>query len=135
VLGYQFERDLADTGLQQYLAAFRKLTRFSTGTRLEALENARATARNALRAAQRRLAELRDAAAQTQPAVDAATEALARAAREESAALAAAAPYLTLQAELTQLEQHGIPDAERALAAVDAARPTPGVETRTIEVP
>src|SRR5207249_2427042 len=28
VLGYQFERDLTDAGLQRYLAAFRKLTRF-----------------------------------------------------------------------------------------------------------
>ena len=41
VLGYQFERDLADAGLTRYLAAFRKLTRFQTGTALEQLENAR----------------------------------------------------------------------------------------------
>jgi hypothetical protein len=135
VLGYEFERDLADAGLQQYLAAFRKLTRFATGTKLEALEQARADARDALRAAQQRLTELRVAIEDTQPALDAATAALAQASSAEAAARAVAAPYLAMRAELAELEQTGIGAAEAALAAVDAARPTPAVKTRTIEVP
>ena len=134
VLGYQFERDLADAGLQQYTAAFRKLTRFAAGTRLEALESARRTARDALADKQTQLTQLQADAAATQPAVDAALGRLnaARAALQQGRV--AAAPYLQMQAERADLAAR-IPDLQAALDDVDNQRPSAGVVSRRINVP
>lgn len=134
VLGYQFERDLADANLQRYLAAFRKLTRFRTGTELEALEDARREEQAALDLALDHLAELRAAAAQAEGAVEDAEDALATARAAEQAAQAAAAPYLALQAELDAITTD-VPRLQQALDELDATRPSPRVERRTIQVP
>jgi hypothetical protein len=135
LLGYQFERDLADDGLQQYLAAFRKLTRFSTGSALEALEDARREARRVLADRLRQLAGLQADVTPAAKAVDDASAALTAAREREAAARAAAAPYVAMEQELADLDARLIPELEAALARVAAERPTPGVTQREIEVP
>ncbi|HEU4399520.1 MAG TPA: hypothetical protein VFU54_17000 [Actinomycetota bacterium] len=104
VLGHGFERALADAGLLHHLAPFRKLTRFRTGTALEALELDRQERRTALAAARTRLAELQHAAGQLRAVLDAAEEVLQAA-----------------QARLDAAEQRYTPFAEfeRQLAAAD----------------
>jgi hypothetical protein len=134
VLGYQFERDLADANLQRYLAAFRKLTRFRTGTQLEALEETRRDKQVALNLARGELDGLRAIAARAVAPLEAATLALDKAQAALQDARAAAAPYGTLQDELTGLDAR-IPQLQAELDAVDAARPNPRVEDRTIQVP
>jgi hypothetical protein len=134
VLGYQFERDLADANLQGYLAAFRKLTRFRTGTQLEALEDARRDKQVALNLAREELDRLRAVAEQAAGPLEAATVALDKAQAALQDARAAAAPYVALQDELTGLNTR-IPQLQAELDAVEADRRNPPVEHRTIRVP
>ena len=135
VLGYQVERDLADRGLQQYLAAFRKLTRFHAGTALQALEEARRSARQVLAGALDRLATLQADADQAADRVRAAREELARVQDRAAAASSAAAAVLAMQTELGTLDGATIPQLRASLSALDAARPTPAVEHRPIRTP
>jgi hypothetical protein len=135
VLGYQFERDLADAALQRYLAAFRKLTRFRTGTQLEALEDTHRDKHVELDLALRHLADLRATAAQTVAAVEATATALTKAREAEQSARTTAAPYVALQAELADLVTRSIPQLQAALDAVNATRLNPRVEHRKIQVP
>ena len=135
VLGYEFERDLSDAGLQRYLAAFRKLTRFHTGTALEALEETRSRAQDALAAAQAQLATLEEAGAQTGAARDGAAAALEVAQAQQRQAEDAAAPALALQNELSQLDTTTIPQLVEALNDLDSSRPAPGDVHFKIKVP
>jgi hypothetical protein len=135
VLGYQFERDLSEAGLQRYLAAFRKLTRFHTGTALEALENTRHNAAAKLYEAQHELTALRATADQATAALGRANDKVSAAQADQQQAETAAAPYLTLQSELKQLDDVTIPQLEDALASVEATRPVPGEQHHTIKVP
>lgn len=135
VLGYQFERDLADAGLQRYLAAFRKLTRFRTGTALEQVEEDRRNRRTELVTAESRLAKLTADAAALQPAVDAAA-ADEQAGRDRLArAETAAAPFAGMPAELSGLTSAAIPALEQALAAINARMPRSQRQHFTIQVP
>lgn len=134
VLGYQFERDLAEAGLQQYLAAFRKLTRFQTGTALEQLEDARRTAEANLAADQGKLSILRDEATRAGAVLAAAQATLAAAQAAEQQAQLNAQPAIALQNELKALNTQ-IPQLKAALAAIDANRPTAVQRTVVIQVP
>ncbi|MFI7602523.1 hypothetical protein [Actinoplanes sp. NPDC049681] len=135
VLGYQFERDLADAGLQPYLAAFRKLTRFHTGTALEALEDVRRARQVALQAAQARLVELRAAAEAARAAVGAAAAARAAGQGRLDQADAVAAPYDQMSAALTTVVGTEIPTLVAELAAIDAGRPQSRRQAFTLQVP
>ena len=134
VLGYQFERDLADAGLQRYLSAFRKLTRFGTGTQLEALETTRRAARDVLAERLTQLAGLQAAVPAAQSAIDATAAALSRAQSAEQQARTIAAPYLQMKAALDDLTAR-IPALEAAVTNLDGQSPAPGVERRRISVP
>ena len=134
VLGYQFERDLTGAGLTRYLAAFRKLTRFQTGTVLEQLENARRQAQQKLDAATARLASLTAAATAAGQVVDAANAALQAAQAAEAAADAQAAPYVQMQQALNAVNTQ-IPGLQAALTAIDGQRPTPAVTHRSVRGP
>jgi hypothetical protein len=134
VLGYQFERDLTGAGLTQYLAAFRKLTRFQTGTVLEQLENARRQAQQNLDAATARLASLTAAATAAGQVVGAANAALQAAQAAQAAANAQAAPYVQMQQALNAVNAQ-IPGLQAALAAIDAQRPAPAVTHRSVRGP
>ena len=143
VLGYQFERDLtgseltrdlAGSELTRYLAAFRKLTRFQTGTVLEQLENARRQAQQNLDAATAQLASLTTAATAAGQAVDAANAALQAAQAAHAAADAQAAPYAQMQQTLNAVTAQ-IPGLQAALAAIDAHRPAPAVTHRSVRGP
>jgi hypothetical protein len=135
VLGYQFERDLADAGLQQYLAAFRKLTRFRTGTPLERLEDARRERRAELNRALAQLAALRAAAAALQPPLTTARTAEREAAERLERARAAAAPYAGMPAELATLTTVEIPRLQAELATIVARRPKVQRHPITLQVP
>ena len=135
VLGYQFERDLAAAGLQRYLAAFRKLTRFHTGSALEAVEDARRDAQQQLTATQIELDQLRATAAQAAAASAQANERLAAAQAAAQETETAAAPYLALRKERDELENSTIPLLAEALAKVQANRPVPTERHHTIVVP
>lgn len=134
VLGYQFERDLADAGLTQYLAAFRKLTRFQTGTALEQLEDARRKAQQNLDAATARLASLTVAVTATGQAAAAAGAALQAAEAAQAAADAQAAPYVQMQQDLAAVNAQ-IPGLQAALATIDGQRPQPAVTQRNVRGP
>jgi len=143
VLGYQFERDLTGSGLSQdlagsgltrYLAAFRKLTRFQTGTVLEQLENTRRQAQQNLDAATAQLASLTAAATAAGQAVDAASTALQAAQAAQIAASNQAAPYAQMQQTLNAVNAQ-IPGLQAALAAIDARRPAPAVIHRSVRGP
>ncbi|HEY2284829.1 MAG TPA: hypothetical protein VGH88_03695 [Streptosporangiaceae bacterium] len=134
VLGYQFERDLADAGLTRYLAAFRKLTRFQTGTVLEQLEDARRQARRNLDAATARLAGLTAVASAAGQAADAAGATLREAQAAQAAADARAAPYLQMQHDLVTVNAW-IPQLRADLAAIDRQKPVPHVVRRGVKGP
>ena len=134
VLGYQFERDLTDAGLTRYLAAFRKLTRFQTGTALEQLEDARRQAQRNLDAATAQLTGLTAAAAAAGQAADDASAALRAAQAAQAAADAQAAPYVQMQHDLDTVNAQ-IPELQAALAAIDRQKPTPPVTRRRVNGP
>jgi hypothetical protein len=134
VLGYQFERALTDAGLTRYLAAFRKLTRFQTGTALEQLEEARRQAQQSVGAATAQLNQLTAAATTAGQAADAANAALQAAQAAAAAADAQAAPYVQMQNGLAAVNGQ-IPGLQAALAAIDAQRPDPAVTHRTVRGP
>jgi len=134
VLGYQFERDLADAGLPQFLAAFRKLTRFPTGTALEQVEQARRDRQSELAAARRTLADRQRTAAalvgplqQARDAERAATERVVR-------ADAAFAPFQALRTERGQRAQ-AVADLTAQLAHHNDQRPRPGRRPFQIRTP
>jgi hypothetical protein len=134
VLGHQFERDLADAGLQQFLAAFRKLTRFPTGTALEQVEQARRDRQSELAAARRALADRQRTAAalvgplqQARDAERATTERVVR-------ADAAFAPFQALRTERGQRAQ-AVADLTTQLAHHNDQRPRPGRRPFQIRTP
>ncbi|BCB78361.1 hypothetical protein Pflav_047710 [Phytohabitans flavus] len=134
VFGYLFERDLADAGLQAYLGAFRKLTRFRAGTALEQWEEARRARQADLRAAQARLAELQQSAAALATTVTERQEQVRVAGERSARAEAAAAPYAGMPAEASTLDT-AIPRLQGELAAIDARRPAARRSYYTIQVP
>jgi hypothetical protein len=135
VLGYQVERDLADRGLQRYLAAFRKLTRFETGTALEALEARRRAAQERVEADLAQAAALEDAATQAAQAVASVHAELTAAQSRAALAAEAAAVFAGWRAELGELDGTTIPHLRAQIAELDADRPAPKVARRRIQVP
>jgi hypothetical protein len=136
VLGRSVEQDLADSGLQRYLSALRKLTRFRAGTALEADEDARDQAAAALAAAERQLAALQATAAHlAELAIAADAAAAAAAGRQAGLEGGSAAPYLAKQVRRDHLRDTDIPTLTAALAAIDAQRPVVGVHHHTLTVP
>jgi hypothetical protein len=134
VLGQQFERSLVGAGLQRYLAAFRKLTRFTAGTELEALEAARRSAADAVAAAQSDAAVALAAEEQHRPLVAAAQGAADAAAQAYTQATKEWAPF---QAQLDERDkQRGLAeDAKAQLAALLASPPATTSHTHTVNVP
>ena len=122
VLGHGFERALADAGLLHHLAPFRKLTRFRTGTALEALELDRHERRTALAAAHTRLAELQQVAAQARAVLEAAEQALQAAQARLDAGEQRYAPFAELERQLAAADAVVEQRAEE-LARVEADRP------------
>jgi hypothetical protein len=122
VLGHGFERALADAGLLHHLAPFRKLTRFRTGTALEALELDRHERRTALAAARTHLAELQQVAAQARAVLEAAEQALQAAQARLDAAQQRYAPFAELDRQLAAADAVVQQRAEE-LARVEADRP------------
>jgi hypothetical protein len=134
VLGQQFERGLVDAGLQRYLAAFRKLTRFSTGSELEALEAARRAAADAVARA-RADATLADAVAAETAGPLADTKAAAqRAQTARDAATSAWAPFQA-QVDLRNSELAQAQDAKNTINALLARPPATTTRTKTVLVP
>jgi hypothetical protein len=134
VLGQQFERALVDAGMQRYLAAFRKLTRFSTGSELEALEAARRAAGDALALARANAAVARAGADATAGPVADAQAALAAANAARTSASTAWAPYQAqVDARATALAQ--AQTAQNTLNALLASPPSTTTHTRTVLVP
>lgn len=131
VLGYQFERDLVTADMQRYLSAFRKLSRFQTGTALEALEEARAAAEHALAAAQSKLADLEADQGAADQALAAATAAQQAAQAALSRAQQAASPWHQLQYEAAGIAIGGD---QRAIQAL-GPRPAPTVRHIPMEIP
>ncbi|MFI7545697.1 hypothetical protein [Actinoplanes sp. NPDC049599] len=134
VLGYRFERDLADAGLSRYLSAFRKLTRFSTGSGLQRQEEARHRAASELAVAQRQLTILQQAATAAAHAAEAADAVLRAAVSAQAAADVVAEPYWQMMRELDTVTRE-IPALESALAAVTAQRPRAKVARRRVRGP
>ncbi|HVP31743.1 MAG TPA: hypothetical protein VMW35_21540 [Myxococcota bacterium] len=124
VLGYQFERDLADAGLHQHLAAFRKLTRFHTGTALEKVEQVRRDREADLVAARAALADRQRAVVDLQGPLAAAEDSERAAAARAAEADAAYLPFQKLQAERAT-EADEVDQRMQELAAIDADRPKP----------
>lgn len=135
VLGYQFERDLISACLPQYLAAFRKLSRFHTGTALEALELARDAAKQALADATAHYGALEAVVATDDMALAAANAALDAANAHRQAAQQAAQPYIDLQNEEQNVVQPAIDSLTAHLAQLNATRPTPAITRRPITKP
>ncbi|GAB3061313.1 hypothetical protein GCM10027053_24490 [Intrasporangium mesophilum] len=134
VLGQQFERGLVDGGLQRYLAAFRKLTRFSTGTELASLEAARRAASDAVATARANALVAHASADATAGPLAAAQTALASATAARNAATAAWAPYQTqVDARAAALAQAQA--AQNTLNALLASPPATTTHTRTVLVP
>jgi hypothetical protein len=134
VLGQQFEQGLVAGGLQRYLAAFRKLTRFSAGTELEQLEATRRTAANAVTTAQLRAEQAHAAAdAQAGPVADARA-----AATTAQAALTAAqtawAPF-QVQVDAQSAAAAALAHAQSTLAALLANPPSSTSHTASYEIP
>jgi hypothetical protein len=134
VLGQQFERGLVDAGLQRYLAAFRKLTRFSTGTELASLEAARRAAADVVATA-RATALVAHATADAKAGpVASAQAALAAATAARTAATTAWAPYQAqVDARANALAQAQA--AQNTLNALLASPPATTTHTRTVLVP
>jgi len=135
VLGRGFEDDLIAAGLQRYLATFRKLTRFRTGSRLEEREQARADAADTLRRRRDELAERRAQTVRDTESAAAAAEILRQARAAQQAAETAAAPFVAMRARIDRLDTSLIPDKVAELAAIDRERPVPGTHTHKITVP
>lgn len=138
VLGYQFERDLIDAGLPQYLASFRKMTRFTPGTALEALEEKRRLARINRSNAQEELERLEREARDARSARDLADTAAAAAAAGLQRAESAAAPYTNLRKQLKTLVETTIPNLKHALDDIDqeiAKRAADARKTNRIRIP
>jgi hypothetical protein len=136
VLGRTFEDDLiAAAGLQRYLATFRKLTRFRTGSRLEQQEQARADTVATLAQRRSELVERQGQAVRDTDGAAAAAEILRQTQAAQQAAETAAASYLAMQARIGQLDTSLLPAKAAELAAIDAQRPVVGTHTRTITVP
>ena len=135
VLGRAFEDDLISAGLQRYLATFRKLTRFRTGTALEGLEGARRLAVTGLATAQAHAVDLQAAATVATAESAVAAGALVAAQQRQAAAQAAADPYLAMRARIDQLTTGVIPQAVAAVTAIDGQRPVAGTHHRTVTVP
>ena len=135
VLGYAFERDLADAGLLAYLAAFRKLTRFRTGTALDDLEQQRQDRRDDLATARRHLAELQQKAAQLAAPLEQARAVEAAAAQRVALAEAAYAPFQRIETVDLPAAQQRVAELTAELAAVDAAKPTPARHPFHVNLP
>jgi hypothetical protein len=134
ILGQQFERGLVEAGMQRYLAAFRKLTRFSTGSELEALEAARRAAADAVAQARANAAVAHATADAQAGPVAAAQTALATATAARNAATAAWAPFQALvDARANELAQAQA--AQNTLNALLASPPSTTTHTRTVLVP
>lgn len=134
ILGQQFERGLVEAGMQRYLAAFRKLTRFSTGSELEALEAARRAAADAVAQARSNAAVAHAAADAAAGPVAAAQTGLAAATAARNAATAAWAPFQALvDARSNELAQ--AQTAQNTLNALLASPPSTTTHTRTVLVP
>lgn len=134
VLGQEFERGLAQAGLLTHLAAFRKLTRFATGTELEKLEDARRDAAEKVAQVEDTLLSREGDAAATGPLVTAAQAAQAVTAARLARARAANAPYAALVEERRNVQVAY--DADNAtIANLSANRPGTTKTTRTVTVP
>jgi hypothetical protein len=134
VLGQQFERGLVDAGLQRYLAAFRKLTRFQTGSELESLEAARRAAADAVATARADALVAKATADAKAGPVAAAQSAVAAATAARNAATSAWAPYQAqIDARATALAQAQA--AQNTLNALLASPPSTPSHTRTVLVP
>jgi hypothetical protein len=134
VLGQQFERGLVDAGLQQYLAAFRKLTRFSAGTELETLEATRRAAGEAVAAAQT-AADAADAVVADHTSVLAAAQAAFDAASSARQHAVDAWSVFQPQVDARQHELDAAAAARAELAALLAAPPATPSHTHTVTVP
>ena len=134
VLGQEFERGLAEAGLLAYLAAFRKLTRFATGTELEELEEARRDAADKVAQVEYTLLRREADAAATGPLVGAAQAAQAVTAARLATARAANLPYEALAAERRNV-QAAYDAAKATIANLSANRPGTTKTTRTVTVP
>lgn len=134
VLGYRFERDLADAGLQQYLGAFRKLTRFHTGTALEQVEQTRRDRQAELAAARRRLAELQQTAAELRAALQQARAAEQAAAERAARADATFAPFQAMRIERDDRADQ-VAAITAQLAELNANRPRPAQRHFRIRTP
>ena len=134
VLGQQFERGLVDAGMQRYLAAFRKLTRFSTGTELASLEAARRAAADVVATARATALVARATADAKAGPVASAQAALAAATAARNAATTAWAPYQAqVDARAAALAQAQA--AQNTLNALLASPPATTTHTRTVLVP
>jgi hypothetical protein len=138
VLGRQFEEDLVAVQkpqLQQYLAAFRKLTRFRTGSKLEHLEDDRAAAATALAETRRHLVALQADVVPAEATATTAATALSEIRQEQALAEAAAAKYVAAEQRITRLETVEIPNKTRELETIVARRPISKQHKHTIQVP
>jgi hypothetical protein len=134
VLGQQFERGLVDAGMQRYLAAFRKLTRFSTGSELEGLEAARRAAGDAVALALADAAIAHATADATTGPVAAAQARVAAATAARTAATTAWAPFQAqVDARADALAKAQA--AQATLAALLASPPSTTTHTHTVLVP
>lgn len=131
VLGQQVERGLIEANLQGYLAAFRKLTRFSTGTELESLEAARRAAGDALDAELHTLTQLQTVATAAAGPVTQANAARDLAAAALASATPPYAPYAGLPTQIVDLQQQV--DQDRAALTNLLAHP-PGTTTHNTPV-
>ncbi|GAB3443169.1 hypothetical protein GCM10027517_21270 [Phycicoccus ginsengisoli] len=134
VLGQQFERGLVDAGLQRYLAAFRKLTRFRTGSELESLEAARRAAADTVAQARANAAVAEAVAAEAAGPLADAQAAAQRAQTQRDAATSAWAPFQA-QVDLRNSELALAQDAQNTLNALLARPPATTTRTKTVLVP
>jgi len=131
VLGYQFERDLAAAGLLRFMSAFRKLTRFRTGTALEAAELALEAREDELAAARAALASRQQVAADLARALQGARAAEQAAQDRQARAVAAYQPYQQMEADRAAAAI----TVAQLTALVAASRPRPAQHTFQIRIP
>jgi len=134
VLGYQFERDLLAAGKPQYLAAFRKLSRFHTGSALEALEEALRQAQEQLAQDLEQLAQLEAAIPPLQTTLDQANAVLSAATAEQARAQASWQPYAGIAAGLAA-KQAALQSGAQTLTNLLAHPPAPARTQRIISKP
>jgi hypothetical protein len=125
VLGHGFERDLADASLLAHLGAFRKLTRFRSGSALDALEQRRSDARDALAAAQAQAQALQAEADDLAHAWELAEAERVRAQKRADRADALWEPFRQIEEVQLPAAQAEAAAAQQALTHLDAARPEP----------